>query len=288
MLFTLKNFAFGVLILLLVFVIYKIIEKITKTDAKRDLYDRYGNKLTVETEAELLGSDAYDKTKPKVYVGPDGELTYKRNYVNLDLDAKQRLGTKNSIIDWANKGIKEFEFGGAGGLYLNDLRTNPATDDITCPSGFYKNYLQSPGNEISPSDHDFFCYKPILEGSAYDSSKSNIEFGGAYGEYPFTGSDGVSRNPSTETGNLCPNGFSVLNVPGRGGGYNICYRKKANQDDWGTNTDRQKFGGLRICSKHSPDGKVLPCEVKCLDGYSPQLLSNESGYQIFSCNPNKF
>jgi hypothetical protein len=284
---TLKNFVFGVLILLLIFSIYKIIEKINKPDKKKDIrdkYDKYGNKLKVETEAELLGSGKYDRTNPRVYLGPDGRQVYERNYVNLDLGAKKRLGTPNASIDWKNKNIKEFEFGGAGGIFYNDLRTNPATDDITCPDGFYKNYLQPPG-DLSPSDHDFFCYKPIMTGDKYDPSKSNIEFGGAYGEYPFVNSDGDTRDPATETGNLCPSGFNVLNVPGRGNGYNICYRKKANQDDWGTNKGRKPFGGFQICRKYSDDGIALPCEVECLDGYSPQLLSQEAGYRISSCVP---
>ena len=284
MVFTIKNLAFGLLIGALIVLIVMAIQKISNGEPE-DKYDKYGNKLTVETEAEILASKPYDKTQPRTYLGPKGYQTYKRNYINIDLDAKNRLGTKDQPINWEDKSIKEFEFGGAGGLFLNDFRSNPLTEDVTCPTSYYKTYLQKPGGELRPNNHDFYCYKPII--GDYDPSESKVEFGGAYGERKFIGYDGDERDPldtSDDAKALCPPGFDTLNVPGRGNWYNICYRKNTGQADWGTNTGRQKFGGFGICSKHSDDGVVLPCDVKCLDGYKQRLLSKESGYHLYVCD----
>lgn len=186
----------------------------------------------------------------------------------------ERCAVLPSTAD-ASAGETFFDFGGMYGRGAGSEYTNPATNAMSCPSGF----TSSPIMGSSGIDYDaYYCYRKHTTGS-----KSALDFGGTYG---FAANDSTYINPATGAGS-CPSGYIGRAFVGTAGfdypGYQ-CYRYPESNSSHAVH-----FGGMYgyaaggIVYKNPATGSD-----SCPAGYTASAVLGSSGvdYNVYACtNP---
>jgi len=168
-----------------------------------------------------------------------------------------------------------YDFGGMYGNASGATYTNPATNAMSCPSG----YSSAPILGSAGTDYDaYFCYRKNVEGSS-----SILDFGGTHGVI----ADGTTyKNPATNAAS-CPSGFISRPFFGSPGldypGYS-CYR-------WRTPDSSHffDFGGMYGYYSGGVYKNPATGADSCPSGYKATPIVGSAGvdFNAYACHKEK-